>query len=62
MGQVDPLKVQLIELRYFLGHTVEETASLVNLSKATVDRHLNYSKAWLYRYMNPGAGKIPAKP
>ena len=62
LGQVDPLKVQLIELRYFLGHTVEETASLVNLSKATVDRHLNYSKAWLYRYMNPGAGKIPAKP
>jgi len=62
LGQVDPVKVQLIELRYFLGHTVEETADLMKLSKATVDRHLNYSKAWLFRYMNPEAGGIPAKP
>ena len=53
LGQFDPTKVQLIELRYFLGHTAEETAALMNISKASVDRHLNFAKAWLYRRMNP---------
>lgn len=61
LGQIDPIKVQLIELRYFLGHTAEETADLMNLSKATVDRHINYSKAWLYRRMNPQVLKDPSK-
>ncbi len=53
LGQVDPEKVQLIELRYFLGYSAEETADLMNLSKATVDRHIGFAKAWLYRRMNP---------
>jgi RNA polymerase sigma factor (TIGR02999 family) len=61
LGRIDPLKVQLIELRYFLGHTAEETADLMQLSKATVDRHINYSKAWLYRRMNPHLPEDPSK-
>lgn len=56
LGLLDPTKVQLIELRYFLGYTAEETASLMNLSKATVDRHLSFAKAWLFRRMNPPKG------
>ena len=61
LGQVDAIKVQLIELRYFLGYTAEETADLMNLSKATVDRHLSFAKAWLYRRMNPGTRRTPSK-
>jgi RNA polymerase sigma factor (TIGR02999 family) len=61
LGQIDATKVQLIELRYFLGYTAEETAELMDLSKATVDRHLNFAKAWLYRWMNPGMRKSPSK-
>ena len=61
LGQVDATKVQLIELRYFLGYTAEETAELMNLSKATVDRHLSFAKAWLFRRMNPGLRRNPAK-
>jgi RNA polymerase sigma factor (TIGR02999 family) len=57
LGLLDPLKVQLIELRYFLGYTAEETAGLMNLSKATVDRHLSFAKAWLFRRMNPDPPK-----
>ena len=56
LGRIDPTKVQLIELRYFLGYTAEETADLLNLSKATVDRHLAFAKAWLFRRMSPGLG------
>jgi RNA polymerase sigma factor (TIGR02999 family) len=59
LGKIDPTKVQLIELRYFLGHTSEETADLMGLSKATVDRHLNFAKAWLFQRINPEANKKP---
>jgi RNA polymerase sigma factor (TIGR02999 family) len=59
LGQVDAEKVQLIELRYFLGHTAEETAELMGLSKATVDRHLSFARAWLFRRMNPGSPEPP---
>jgi RNA polymerase sigma factor (TIGR02999 family) len=53
---VDATKVQLVELRYFLGCTAEETATLMNVSKATVDRDLKYARAWLFRRIRPGAG------
>jgi RNA polymerase sigma factor (TIGR02999 family) len=61
LGQVDATMTQLIDLRYFLGYTAEETANLMNLSKATVDRHLNFAKAWLFRRMNPVLRKHPRK-
>ncbi|MBL8217513.1 MAG: sigma-70 family RNA polymerase sigma factor [Bryobacterales bacterium] len=53
MAAVDPQKVQLLELRYFLGCTAEEVAELTNQSKATVDRHLQYARAWLFRRLKP---------
>lgn len=52
LGLIDAAKVQLIELRYFLGCTAEETADIVNISKATVDRELKFARGWLYRYMD----------
>lgn len=51
---LDPHKVQLVELRYFLGCTAEETATLMDVSKATVDRDLKFAKTWLFRRLNPG--------
>ena len=54
LGALDPTKVQLVELRYFLGCTADETASLMNISKATVDRELKFIKSWLYRRIRPG--------
>lgn len=53
LGAIDPRKVQLVELRYFLGCTAEETADLVQVSKATVDRDLKFIKSWLYRRIHP---------
>jgi RNA polymerase sigma factor (TIGR02999 family) len=54
LGALDSYKVQLVELRYFLGCTAEETASLMQVSKATVDRDLRFTKSWLYRRIQPG--------
>jgi RNA polymerase sigma factor (TIGR02999 family) len=53
LAALDSAKVQLVELRYFLGCTAEETAALMNISKATVDRELKFIKSWLYRRICP---------
>ncbi len=62
LGELDAHKVQLVELRYFLGCTAEETADLVGVSKATIDRELKFIKSWLYRRVYPGdpGGAAPA--
>lgn len=45
----DPRKSQIVELRYFGGLTVEETAQFLKLSQRTVEREWTMAKAWLYR-------------
>jgi RNA polymerase sigma factor (TIGR02999 family) len=50
---LDPNKVELVELRYFLGCTSEETAELAKVSKATVDRELKFVRTWLYGRLYP---------
>jgi DNA-directed RNA polymerase specialized sigma24 family protein len=50
----------MVELRYFLGCTAEETATLMNVSKATVDRELKYSRAWLYQRIEPHKSGNPS--
>lgn len=59
LAAIDPYKVQLIELRYFLGCTTDETAALMNVSKAKVDRDLKFIKSWLYRKIHPEGGAGP---
>ncbi len=54
LGELDAYKVQLVELRYFLGCTEEETASLMQVSKSTVKRDLKFTKSWLFRRVHPG--------
>jgi len=45
--------VRIIELRFFAGLTVEETARLVGRSPRTVKREWRLAKAWLYRELRP---------
>lgn len=49
LDAIDPHKVQLVELRFFLGCTAEETAEIMHVSKATVDREVKFVKSWLYQ-------------
>jgi RNA polymerase sigma factor (TIGR02999 family) len=44
----DPQKARLVELRYFAGLSVEETAEAMSISPATAKRHWVYARAWLY--------------
>jgi RNA polymerase sigma factor (TIGR02999 family) len=48
---VDPQQSRLVELRFFAGMTVEETAEVLGISTATVKREWSHAKAWLGREM-----------
>jgi RNA polymerase sigma factor (TIGR02999 family) len=43
----DPLKAQIVHLRYFAGMTIAETAQVLGLSERTLHRHWRFIKAWL---------------
>jgi RNA polymerase sigma factor (TIGR02999 family) len=48
----DPQKSKIVELRFFGGLSIEETAEVVGLSPATVVRQWKLAKAWLYHEVN----------
>jgi RNA polymerase sigma-70 factor (ECF subfamily) len=48
LEKLDPRQARIVELRYFGGLTVDETAELMGVSTKTVMRDLNMAKAWLY--------------
>jgi RNA polymerase sigma factor (TIGR02999 family) len=54
LEKMDPQQTRIIELRYFGGMTVEETAEAVHLSPATVKREWAIARAWLYRNLKTG--------
>jgi RNA polymerase sigma factor (TIGR02999 family) len=59
----DPLKAKLVELRFFGGLTVEQSAACLDISRSTADRAWRYARAWLYAAMgdaDPGEKKDPA--
>ena len=52
LAHFDPRKSQIVELRYFGGLTVEETAEVLGVAPITVIREWNKAKAWLYRELS----------
>jgi RNA polymerase sigma factor (TIGR02999 family) len=44
----DPVKGELVKLRYFAGLSVEEAARVLGISRATADRFWHYAKVWLF--------------
>jgi RNA polymerase sigma-70 factor, ECF subfamily len=49
LAAIDPEQARLVELRFFGGLTVEETADAMDISPATVKRHWTVARAWLAR-------------
>jgi RNA polymerase sigma factor (TIGR02999 family) len=50
----DSRKSQIVELRFFGGLNIEETAEVLGISPTTVQREWRSAKAWLYRAISPG--------
>jgi RNA polymerase sigma factor (TIGR02999 family) len=44
----DPVKAELVKLRFFAGLSVQEAADALGVSRATADRYWAYARAWLY--------------
>jgi RNA polymerase sigma factor (TIGR02999 family) len=58
----DPVKAQLVTLRYFAGLSVQQAADALGISRATADRYWAYARTWLYCELGgqapgPGTGK-----
>ena len=49
LAALDPAHARVVELRYFGGLSVEETAEALDISPATVKRHWTLARAWLVR-------------
>lgn len=49
-----PQKSRVVELRFFGGLSIEETARVLEVSDSTVERDWKFARAWLAREMNPG--------
>ena len=52
LARLDPQQSQIVELRFFGGLSIEETAELLELSPATIKRHWATARVWLHREMS----------
>src|SRR5947199_3821743 len=54
LARIDPRKVQVVEMRFFGGLSVEETAQVLKVSTVAVKRDWRAARAWLYRELTGG--------
>ena len=64
LARLDERHARVVELRYFGGLSVEETAAALDLSPATVKRAWTLARAWLYRELaaEPATDQAPRMP
>jgi RNA polymerase sigma factor (TIGR02999 family) len=51
LAELDARQSRIVELRFFAGLSIEETAEVMNLSPASIKREWNTARAWLFREM-----------
>jgi RNA polymerase sigma factor (TIGR02999 family) len=54
LSKLNDRQAQVVEMRFFVGLTVEQTAAVLNISAETVKLDWRFAKAWLRRQMRPG--------
>ena len=52
----DPRKGRIVNLRFFAGLTIDETAAALDISAGTVEREWRYIKSWLFKRLGEGGG------
>lgn len=52
LAALDPQQSRIVELRFFGGLTLDETAEVLDISRSTVQREWNMAKAWLYNQLS----------
>ena len=56
----DPVKAELVKLRFYAGMTTEQAAELLSISRATAERYWSFARAWLYRAITAGENRDAA--
>jgi RNA polymerase sigma factor (TIGR02999 family) len=59
LAELDPVKAELVKLRYFAGLTIEQAAEALGISPATAKRYWAYSRAWLFQQVSDGNSENP---
>jgi RNA polymerase sigma factor (TIGR02999 family) len=54
LAAIDPQQSRIVELRFFGGLSVDETAEVLSLSAATIKREWSSAKLWLHREISKG--------
>ena len=54
LAEADPERARLVELRFFGGLTIDETAEVLGVSRATVKRNWEVARGWLFHSINRG--------
>ena len=62
LNKVDEQQSRIVELRFFAGLSIEETAEVVGVSPRTVKRDWAMARAWLFRELNRGPAAVAAAP
>ena len=57
LSSIDPRQGRIVELRFFGGLSVEETARALNLSVGTIGREQRLAEAWLHRELSQGTSE-----
>ena len=52
LARIDPQQSRVVELRFFSGLSIEDTAEVMGISESTVKRDWNTARAWLYRELD----------
>jgi RNA polymerase sigma factor (TIGR02999 family) len=59
LAAIDARQSRVVELRFFAGLSLEETAEILQISPATVKREWTAAKAWLFRQLQRKAADVP---
>jgi len=52
LAQEDPVKAELVKLRFFIGLSIAEAGLALGLSESTAKRYWAYTRAWLYEELS----------
>ena len=58
-SQIEPVKSELVKLRYFAGLSIKEAAELLGIATATADRYWAYARAWIQQEMAAATDRRP---
>lgn len=57
LAEIDSLQAQIVELRFFGGYTIEETARILHISKSRTKREFAIARLWLVREIRHSSGR-----